>query len=521
MFHSSLISPYVTGWDIQQEVYLSNNVITNGYWDFNIDHVINSMLSVVMIAPIFSLMTDLNIVWVFKIVYPFIMALVPLGLYQVFKKQSGEKIAFMSAFFFSTLVVFYTELIALARQEIAELFVVLILLLLINRSMEKTKWSMLFLVFTFSLVVSHYGLTYIFMGSLIFIWLLLQVIRKVPLSPPEKYPGQQDVDRIHDLIVRRVLHCLVCQYIALEPVRDAGLRRGQDCPDSNERLSKPRRVTGIGHDKLRGHPTLLHRLYFYMLLFTQVCVVFGIATAWFNRDIIRFKTEYYAFALVSMTLLIMGIVLPFFASAINTTRLYQIALIVLAPFFVIGWVSGFRLLKLVARRKDTAGSVKTALKLLSVFLAIYLLFNSGVLFEIAKDVPMSLSLNRSIDSYMFNSKEVAGAQWLFAGRNGTLANGLSPEPLQPVYADHYRSLLLVGWDVKNDPPELNDSGDIPADSYLYLGTYNVMKGKLDVYVPLNGARRNSGTPEILPSTARRYTPTEVRKYTFKALTTPS
>jgi uncharacterized membrane protein len=112
-----------------------------------------------------------------------------------------------------------------------------------------------------------------------------------------------------------------------------------------------------------------------------------------------------------------------------------------------------------------------------------------VLFEIGKDVPMSLSLNHSIDSYMFNAKEVAGAQWLFAERNETLEGGLPQEIVQPVYADHYRSLLLEGWDVKNDPPELDDSRDIPGDSYLYLGTYNIIKGKLDVYVPQGGGKQ--------------------------------
>ncbi len=486
LFHSSLISPYVTGWDIQQEVYLSNSVIANGYWNLNFNHVINSMLSVVMIAPIFSMMTGLDVVWVFKIIYPFILALVPLGLYQLSRKQSGEKIAFLSAFFFSTLVVFYTELIALARQEIAELFVVLILLLLINRSMEKSRWSVLFLAFTFSLILSHYGLTYIFMGSLILIWAFLQVIRKAPVGPLKNI----QVNRMLTvyLISSLVAFCIVwyANTSLSNPFETLVFIVDRIARTIMDDFLNPDASQGLAMISSGGTPTLLHRLYFYMLLFTQACIVLGIVTAHLNRDIARFKSEYYAFALVSMALLIMGIALPFFASAINTTRLYQIALIVLAPFFVIGWVSGFRLLKRVVRRKDIAGGVGTSLKLLSVFLAIYLMFNSGVLFEITKDAPMSLSLNRSIDSYTFNANEVAGARWLFAERNLTVTTGPSPEPVQQVYADHYRSLLLTGWDIKNDPPVLNDSTDIPADSYLYLGTYNVMKGKLDVYVPSGG-----------------------------------
>lgn len=486
LFQSTLISPHVTGWDIQQEVYLSNSVLENGHWNFSYDHVINSMLSIVMVAPIFSLFMNLNVIWIFKIIYPFILALVPLGLYQVFKKQTGEKIAFLSAFFFSALVVFYTELIALGRQEIAEFFVVLILLLMINRTMEKSKWSVLFLAFSFSLIVSHYGLTYIFMGSLILIWLLLQLMRKAPVNALKNI----QINRMLTvyLILSFVIFCIIW-YVNTSlsnPFQTIVFVLDKIVQTVFVDFLSPDNSQGLTMISSGGTQTLLHRIYFYMLLFTQACIAFGIATAWFNREIAKFKSEYYVFAIVSITILVMGIVLPFFASAINTTRLYQIALITLAPFFVLGWVSGFKILHLIARRKNIVGSIAMSLKLLSIFLAIYLLFNSGVLFEIAKDAPMSLSLNRTIDSYMFNTKEVSGAQWLFAERNTTPVNVNYARPLEPIYADHYRSLLLMDWDVKNLTPTPDDPGSIPADAYLYLGTYNVVNGKMNVYTALGG-----------------------------------
>ncbi len=50
---------------------------------------------------------------------------------------------------------------ALARQEVAELFFVLLILLLVSKEMNQRIQSALFIVFGLSLVVSHYGLFYI------------------------------------------------------------------------------------------------------------------------------------------------------------------------------------------------------------------------------------------------------------------------------------------------------------------------------------------------------------------------
>jgi uncharacterized membrane protein len=62
-----------------------------------------------------------------------------------------------------SIFVFYTEMVSLARQEVAELFLVLILLSMIDRGISRQQRSVLLLTFTASLIVSHYGLSYIFM----------------------------------------------------------------------------------------------------------------------------------------------------------------------------------------------------------------------------------------------------------------------------------------------------------------------------------------------------------------------
>jgi uncharacterized membrane protein len=59
----------------------------------------------------------------------------------------------------------------LARQEVAELFFVLLILVLVSKEMDQRIQSALFIVFGVSLVVSHYGLTYIVVSFLFVMWL--------------------------------------------------------------------------------------------------------------------------------------------------------------------------------------------------------------------------------------------------------------------------------------------------------------------------------------------------------------
>jgi uncharacterized membrane protein len=99
LFHRSLISMYIWGTDIHGEYYLSNLVMGNSYWDSTIPYTVNAMLSIVMLPPIYSIISDMSLTWVLKIIYPILFSLVPLGLYRVYQKQTDDKIAFLACFF--------------------------------------------------------------------------------------------------------------------------------------------------------------------------------------------------------------------------------------------------------------------------------------------------------------------------------------------------------------------------------------------------------------------------------------
>ena len=458
LFHNSLISMYIWGCDINCELYLANLVKMNSMWDSTIPEIVNAMLSIVMLAPIYSIITNMHIAWVFKIIYPLLFSLVPLGLYRVFQKQTNDKIAFLSCFFFVSLSTFYTEMPALARQEIAELFLVLLILLMINKDMNKIKRSLLFIVFGISLVVSHYGLSYVYMLCLIAAWLILVLIDNPEMQrlgtnfqskfgrAREKLAGNPislKVDRTirSTFVLLFITFALTWYlYVSSSSTFNAIVHIGNHITNSIfTDFLNPEVAEGLDFIT-RKTISPLHNVAKYLHLLSLFFIAIGVLTLMLNRKgtEMKFEREYEAFSLVSFLICLAGISVPFFASALNTTRLYQIMLIFLAPFCVIGGVTVFKLINKVVKTSWTNQRVKSSFKVLSVFFAIFLLFDSGWVYEVANDHPGSISLSQDKllgFRSLIHEQDMTGAEWLAVHRDNSTI----------VYADLYTHADIPFW----------------------------------------------------------------------------
>jgi uncharacterized membrane protein len=143
----------------------------------------------------------------------------------------------------------------------------------------------------------------------------------------------------------------------------------------------------------------------------------------------------------------------------------------LAPCCVIGGIILFRILFkfFQSRTKENDALI---LKILSFFFAIYLLFNSGWIYEIAGDSPVSYSLNSELDLPKFNDQDVAGLEWLYQ---------VNKVEDNIYYADGYRWLLLLSRYGRENiyflPENINQ---VMRNSYIYLSTYNTINN--EVYI---------------------------------------
>ena len=490
LYHTSLISGYIWGYDIHHELHLVNSVLGPGLWDMTIPYNTNGMLSVVALVPIYSLITGLDPVWVFKIIYPLLFALVPLGLYRAVEKQTNARIGFLSTFFFVAFFTFYTEMISLARQQIAEIFLALTILVMIDKSMDRGRRAFLLVTFGFAIIVSHYGLAYIYLFSLIPAWLLLVFAEHLPAGIRTRLLGTADTPK-HDPLVGwgtfpgARIRTLVLPYILVLAVLAvlwystvAGGTAFATITGIGDKITSalfadafsPTAAQGM-HILTSRSVTPLHSLAKVVHIATQGLIIVGLLATLLKRERWRIEPEYLAVSLVFLLINLAGIVVPFFASSLNTSRLYHITLIFLAPFAIIGGIALYEAAVERIHALRSAPCMGTAYQALSAFFVVFLLFNTGLIYQIADDSPTSMALETTGDKPVFNGKEVKGAEWLLSEGNR-----------RPIYVDGTRWWLLLGFDPDHQRYLPENASLMEPNSYLYFGTYNVVRESVRIEV---------------------------------------
>ena len=490
LFHNSLISMYIWGCDINYELYLVNPVISDSLWDSTIPSTVNAMLSIVMLAPVLSNICDMSPTWVFKIFYPLLFSLVPLCLYRVFQKQTDDKIAFLACFFFMSVSTFYTEMLGLARQQIAELFLVLLILLMIDKNMDKIKRSFLFIIFGASLAVSHYGLSYIYMFCLISAWLLLVLMdnpaiqklrnnfyskfgrkRKKPAGNPVTLKVNRTISSTFVLLF--ITFTLAWyMYVSSSSAFNTIVRVGDHIASSIfADFLNPEAAQGLKMMTAQPASGLLHEVNRDIRYLNQIFIIIGSIVLLLKHREMKFESEYTAFSMLNLCICFAGVSIPFFASSLNMTRLYQITVIFLAPFCVIGGITVFKVVSRVVRTSWTDQRVKSSLKVLSVYFVIFMMFSTQFVWEVTDDNPASIGLSQDkllVFRGLIHEQDMVGAEWLAVHRDNSI----------PVYADDYTHAAVTLWAYGFVPREqvirvIKEPRRIRDSSYVFLSYVNV------------------------------------------------
>jgi len=162
LFMTSLRGWYTTGHDNQQEYYVFQMVKSNYHWNISLFHeAYNACLSLNILPTIFSSFLNINDLYIFKILFQCIYPFSVIGIFLLLKKYAIRPIAFLSTFFFMSFSTFGNDMPMLNRQEISLLFFTLSLLVLFNKNFKPRFKEILFLIFAFSMVVSHFSTSYV------------------------------------------------------------------------------------------------------------------------------------------------------------------------------------------------------------------------------------------------------------------------------------------------------------------------------------------------------------------------
>jgi uncharacterized membrane protein len=390
LLHVSLISNYIlpNGGDSPVEMYVFQNTQLTSHWNATFTFLsdeaygrYNAMLSITILPTVYSNMLGLDPTWVFKIIYPLIFALVPVGLYWLWQPYIGKKLAFIAAFLFMAQSTFFTEMLALNRQMIGELFFVLLLLTLLNKNVKREGKFIAFAILSFGLIFSHYALAELFLFLILAAWATSAFYLKRPSF---------------NLQLSMIIFFFVAMFVWYIYTSGAVVFQsfmtftGYISAQLGDFLNPASRgatvLTGLG---LTESPSLLNTVSRGFAYLTEIFIVLGVIALFTKKSPFRFERDYIVFSVLTVAFLVMLTLVPGLANALSMTRFYHILLMILAPFCVVGmWMTAGYL----SKHRRQMQQVVFAVLVIGIIVP-YFLFQTNFLYEVAGTTSWSIPLS--------------------------------------------------------------------------------------------------------------------------------
>jgi uncharacterized membrane protein len=474
LYHRSLISPYLFGSDIQYEYYVYKFVELNSHWDPGaVIITCNAMLSITVLPAIYSSLLNMDGTWLFKIVYPLLFSFVPLGLYHIYQKQTDEKIAFLSTFFFVSFYGFFVTMLYLMRQEIAVLFLVLLILLMIDKEMKPINRSMLAIIFATSLIVSHYATSYIYMLTFLPVFWLSPFLMN---STKKTNIGGTFVALYFIIAISWYM------YLVNSITFNSAIGILENILFNITAFFSPLESESLVSANFVGEmATVWHLIAKFFVNVTQLFIIVGVVLAILKRKEMNFDKNYFSAVIVSLSLIFACVAIPYVASSLNMDRIYVILLLFLSPFCILGGVTICNMSSKLFRRTSLNKSISVKIVTLAVLIP-YFLFNTGFVYEAVGDIPTAIPLSlegmknsddidakmQSYTSYI-REQDIYSIAWMSHVSNTE----------EMIYCDEFASYPLIGYGMvpwEKNIYKLSNATAIRKDAYVYLGSLNVVEG---------------------------------------------
>jgi len=465
LFSVSLISAHLTGYDINVEYHYSALVVKSGIWNPQVGVEVNGVLSVVVLSPAISLVSGMNMVDVYKIVYPIIFSLTLPGLYLVWRMWLNPRFAALGCLLIAFAFPFYQLMPQLGRVEIAEFLFVTLLLAAFNGKLKRLNLNTMLVILGLSLVVSHYTTSYVVLTIFFIAWVVARSTNR---------------STIGGVISGNYLALLATATLAWYSYVSSSTNL-EDLVDSLSQSFSD--LTGFGSFEKSGliivvtEQPFSHEVTKYFSLLVLFLIISGLTYELTRKADRRIGGAYFG---ISEGTAIFSVVIMMASYILATTmgaRVYGFILIVLAPYFVIGAVEAMRFVggvaKVVTLDHSSRRKWKASMAVIASFLSVFFMFNSGLVYEIVNENPTSIALGGSFDYPIFGYAEVTAAEWFGVHKNAQ----------KTVYADEYRRLLLYGYISRDEVSIITawQSGIEPSNisgAYVYLGKYNIGTGMI-------------------------------------------
>ncbi|MCJ7635389.1 DUF2206 domain-containing protein [Candidatus Bathyarchaeota archaeon] len=412
LLHTSLASSNLMYVDVQREYFVFQNTQQNLFWNSTLFGQnefygrLDSMLSITILPTAYASLLDINSIWVFKLIFPLLFSIVPLILYKSFQRIVGDKNAIISVFFFMAMNIFYSEMLGLARQMIAELFFALLLFVIYRRWRRPMVKTVLFVILGVSLIVSHYALAVIFFG-IISLGLIFQTV----LRSREKDIAANMVVFFFAVMLSWFIYvsnsASFNSLVFFSSRIIDGFREFFNLASRDETV-----LRGLG---LSQSPSVWNTLGRFFAYFTEALIFIAFVGIMRKRSDLGLPKSYLLLSAVAMLFLASLVLVPVLAGTLNMPRFYHILLFILAPLITIGGEVTAGITHYLKNNTQRVISI-----LLIAVLVPYFLFQSGLVYEVSGSESWSVPLSKyRMDPVTLfgpicyiNDWKVSSASWL-------------------------------------------------------------------------------------------------------------
>jgi uncharacterized membrane protein len=422
IFQVLWISPYLVGYvDTHDEYFLFQLVKSTGRWNPSLPDFYDSTLSVTILPAMVQSLLAVGDTALFKTMYPLTFTFVPVVLFLAYRNIVDSKRAFLSSILFMSYTAYFSEVSFIGKQETAELIVAALLLLTYGgRNIKRSGRSIMMMILLVGLVFAHYSSLYLYLGIVFLSFPLLAALKKKSV--------------ISSTFMAIFLVFALCWYVltargtaVTEVVQIGQLMFSSFFSDFFQPATRGGVVLmffGIGITQ-----ALVNWINLMVQYSIQLFIILGVLTLWKRRKSVN--GQFLSYASISLFLVVSGIVVPYFSSSLNESRIYQFALIFLAPACVLGGEAVFRSLSYATatlRQRSWHVSLPNSnrsLTFASCVIILFLLFNTGFINEISGAPPNSFALgmnrirgssNPRLVAYSYAvylpEQDYASARWL-------------------------------------------------------------------------------------------------------------
>jgi len=433
-----------------------------------------SMISVTILPTIFSQILALDESWTFKILYPFLVSFMALGTFKLYRTQTNSKIAFLATFFFVTIS--SGKGWGSAKQMVAQLFYVLLFILLFDKKIPTLKKKILFIVLSFALVISHYALSYIFIFimSFFFLFLVIKGYTKGDLLFMDKTKALLSLFMIYLTITFSwaiYVNASESFNLLLESINTVK----SHIHEFFEPQSRGTALQGLG---VVPAPTILHQISTFLFILTELFIVIGLLKLLTEKKESTFDQNYVIISALNLAIIAINLLLPKIADTFLMSRFYQTTLIILAPLGILGGQTLIEHIPKINIRKFSM-SILTLMIIIPLFL-----FQTGFIYEVAgiRNESLPLDMHRwdvfKVHGSIVETEETLGAAWLskYTCTSNTFIHSdiVSKFHVLTAYCAIERGRVLLLTD-KTKPT-------LKGKEFVYLGFLSVINKTIETYL---------------------------------------